>query len=101
MATVKELRAEREKIDKQIAEQTEIDRPDAIAKILEIVTEFGLTSNDVFGIKSNPKSSDDKKKVVAKYRNDDGKEWSGRGKPPLWIAGKDRNLFLIDKPAIE
>ncbi|MEK6290655.1 MAG: H-NS histone family protein, partial [Paraburkholderia tropica] len=23
--------------------------------------------------------------------------WSGRGKPPRWIAGKDREKFLIQK----
>jgi DNA-binding protein H-NS len=35
---------------------------------------------------------------VAKYRDPaSGKTWTGRGKPPLWIAGaKDRQAFLID-----
>jgi len=35
---------------------------------------------------------------VAKYRDPaTGKTWTGRGKPPLWIAGaKDRQAFLID-----
>jgi DNA-binding protein H-NS len=35
---------------------------------------------------------------VAKYRDPKtGKTWTGRGKPPLWIAGaKDRQAFLID-----
>ena len=35
---------------------------------------------------------------VAKYRDPaSGKTWTGRGKPPLWIAGaKDRSAFLID-----
>lgn len=97
MATLKELIAQKEALEKQIAAQLETERTAAIAKVLEIVTEFGLTSNDVFGIKSSGKSSEGKKKVVAKYRNDDGKEWSGRGKPPLWIADKDRSQFLINK----
>ena len=35
---------------------------------------------------------------VAKYRDPaSGKTWTGRGKPPLWIAGaKDRQAFLIE-----
>jgi DNA-binding protein H-NS len=35
---------------------------------------------------------------VAKYRDPaSGKTWTGRGKPPLWIAGaKDRQAYLID-----
>jgi DNA-binding protein H-NS len=35
--------------------------------------------------------------VAAKYRDPaSGATWSGRGKPPAWIAGKDRTKFLID-----
>lgn len=36
-------------------------------------------------------------KVAAKYRNPEtGAEWSGRGKPPLWIKDiEDRTQFLI------
>ncbi|WP_334002168.1 H-NS histone family protein [Burkholderia gladioli] len=32
----------------------------------------------------------------AKYRDPaSGKTWSGRGKAPAWIAGKDRSAFEI------
>jgi DNA-binding protein H-NS len=44
--------------------------------------------------------------VPAKYRDDKGNTWSGRGRPPLWLvaaekAGKRRDSFLIGakKPA--
>ena len=38
---------------------------------------------------------------VAKYRDPaTGKTWTGRGKPPTWIAGvKDRDAFLIGNDA--
>jgi DNA-binding protein H-NS len=38
---------------------------------------------------------------VAKYRDGaSGKTWTGRGKPPAWIAGAtDRSAFLIDASA--
>src|SRR4029453_6995236 len=38
---------------------------------------------------------------VAKYRDPEtGKTWTGRGKPPNWIAAaKDRTPFLIDESA--
>ena len=36
------------------------------------------------------------KKVPAKYRNPvTGETWTGRGKAPLWIVGKERETFLI------
>jgi len=28
---------------------------------------------------------------------DSGSTWSGRGKPPKWIAGQERDNFLIQK----
>lgn len=39
---------------------------------------------------------------VAKYRDpSSGKTWTGRGKPPAWIAGAaDRNVFLIDRQSV-
>ncbi len=34
--------------------------------------------------------------VAIKYRDPEtNKTWTGRGKPPLWIAGKDREQFLV------
>lgn len=53
---------------KTIAEQ----KPQIIAEIRERIVMYGLTEKDLFG------------KVAAKYRHD-GKEWSGRGKRPLWF----------------
>lgn len=51
-----------------IAEQ----KPQIIAEIRENIVVYGLTEKDLFG------------KVAAKYRHE-GKEWSGRGKRPLWF----------------
>jgi len=34
--------------------------------------------------------------VMPKYKDPNSdKTWSGMGKPPAWIAGKDREAFLI------
>ena len=36
--------------------------------------------------------------VAPKYRDpNSGSTWSGRGKPPKWIAGQNRDQFLIQK----
>jgi DNA-binding protein H-NS len=36
--------------------------------------------------------------VAPKYRDpESGNTWSGRGKPPRWIAGQDRDQFLIQR----
>ena len=36
-----------------------------------------------------------------KYSDGKGNEWSGRGREPLWLKGRDRNEFLITEPQSE
>ena len=53
--------------------------------------ESGFTAQQVF-----PWKPDGKKSAPAKYQDpESGKTWTGRGKPPNWILGKDRTLFEI------
>lgn len=96
MATLKELMAQKEALEQKIVEARETELADAIAKVLAIVAEYGLTTNDVFGSKRGRKASSAKRaKVAAKYRDQSGNEWTGRGRSPKWLEGKDKNKFLI------
>lgn len=62
----------------------------ALETVHQLIAEFGFTAQQVFPWKPEVK------KVAAKYRDPDtGATWSGRGKPPQWIAGKDRQPFEI------
>lgn len=92
MSTYAELLAQKKILDEQIANARKDEAEAALRTVLQLVQEFGLTSQQVFP----GKASKPKMKVVAKYRDpQSGATWSGRGKPPLWIAGKDRALFVI------
>ena len=95
MATLKELMAQKETLEQKIVEARETELADAIAKVLAIVTEYGLTASDIFGGKRGRKASGTKAKVAAKYRDQNGNEWTGRGRAPKWIEGKDKSKFLI------
>jgi len=95
MATLAELMAQREALDLKIIEARESAIADAIAKVLAIVTEYDLTANDIFGGKRGRKGSGTKAKVAAKYKDANGNSWTGRGRAPKWIEGKDRTKFLI------
>ena len=78
----------------------------AIAKVKAIMSEFNLTiehlTQAVTG-KAAAKKVKAKAASVAKYADPKtGKQWSGFGRAPGWIAGaKNRDLFLIDKGAIK
>ncbi|KQP11894.1 H-NS family nucleoid-associated regulatory protein [Pseudorhodoferax sp. Leaf267] len=93
MTTYKELLQQREALDAQIEELRRTENQAAIEKVRAIVTEYQLTEADVFG---KPKATTAGQKVAPKYRDAaTGATWTGRGKPPKWIEGKDRQEFLI------
>lgn len=94
MQTYKELLAQRASLDAQIESMRKTEMGDAIAKVRALISEFGLTEGDVFG--RTAKKERQSKPVAPKYRDPQtGVTWTGRGKAPTWIAGKDREAFLI------
>ena len=97
MTTLKDLIAQREAIEKQIADLRQSEIADSIAKVRALIAEHGLTQSDIFGGAAKVrKVKEAGSKVAAKYRDPiSGKEWSGRGLAPKWMKGKDKEQFLI------
>ena len=94
MSSYKELLAQRELLDKQIKEAIQREKADGIAKAKLIIEQYQLTAADLFSRKAGAKSSGGK--VAPKYRNPaTGETWTGRGKAPKWIEGRDRTNFVI------
>jgi DNA-binding protein H-NS len=96
--SLKDLLQQREALEKAIAEARQNEISAAVTKVREIVAEYGLTAQDVFpgraGKSAAPKSATSK--VAPKYRDPaTGQTWTGRGKAPKWIEGKDRAQFAI------
>lgn len=98
MTTLKELIAQKEALEAQIAQQRQSELAEAIAQVKALVEAHGLTTADVFGNGVRRAKSADKvtNKVAAKYRDPvSGKTWSGRGLAPKWLAGKNKEDFAI------
>ena len=94
MSSYKELLAQREQLDKQIKEAVAREKADGIAKAKLIIEQYDLSASDLFSRKAGGKSAGGK--VAPKYRNPaTGETWTGRGKAPKWIDGRDRSSFLI------
>ncbi|WP_159912213.1 H-NS family nucleoid-associated regulatory protein [Pantoea sp. 18069] len=90
--TLKELLAEQAQLDARIAAARKEASQEALKKVLELVNEFGFTAQQVFPWKPVAMT------VTAKYLDEKtGATWTGRGKPPAWIAGKNREDFLIER----
>lgn len=95
MPTYKELLAKRQDLDAQIEALRKSESQDALATVRQLISEFGLTQADIFPA-GRAKSPLKGNTVAPKYRDPQtGATWSGRGKPPLWIANQDRAQFEI------
>lgn len=95
MANYKELLNQREALERQIEAARKAELGEAITTAKGLIQEFGLTEADVFrtGKQGTRKSNGP---VAPKYRDPaTGQTWTGRGKPPKWIADKDREQFAI------
>lgn len=95
MTNIAELIAQKEAIEQQIKALRKSERQDAIAKVREIIAEFDLSADEVF-TKTIKGTKSTRGKVAPKYRDPiSGKTWTGRGRSPRWLDGKNLGDFLI------
>ena len=101
MPKLSELLAQKEALDKQIAQVQQEERGAAIAQARALVEEYGLSASDLgFGPKA-AKAAPPARKVAAKYRDKaSGQTWSGRGLQPRWLkaaieSGKKLSDFAV------
>lgn len=107
MATLRELVAQKEQLEREIESTRKGERDAAIAQVRSLMGEYGLSLSDL-GMKSiagknpAPKAGAAKgSKVPAKYRDaSTGDTWSGRGLQPKWLkaalqAGKSLQDFAL------
>ncbi|WP_232439518.1 H-NS family nucleoid-associated regulatory protein [Burkholderia ubonensis] len=92
-----------ENISKMFAQFEDLDREirEAKIRIVESILEDILISLRRHGVTPDilieyAQSKRRSKAVLPKYWNPDtGETWSGRGREPKWIAGKERSKYLI------
>ncbi|GAA7766300.1 DNA-binding protein [Cupriavidus sp. SHE] len=103
MATYKELLAEKAVLESKLEEMREVERGAAVDRIQQLMSEYGLTVDDIVGKRRRGRPAGSKKSAVAKEKSSlppkymnpkTGATWSGRGRAPSWL-GKNRTRFLI------
>ena len=105
MASLQDLIAQKEALEREIERAKQQGRTDAIEKIRALMAEYDLSANDLAGKagkSSRGKSTKGKTaKVPAKYRDSStGETWSGRGLQPRWLkaalaAGRRLDEFTL------
>ena len=93
MPTYAEVMAQIEGLQAQAKQIRETDVKKAIEQIKELMEAHGITIADLQGKVAKPKKTST---VAPKYRDPaTGKEWSGRGRTPTWLEGKNKDDFKI------
>ncbi|MFL9931347.1 H-NS histone family protein [Paraburkholderia sp. RL18-103-BIB-C] len=97
MASYKQLTAQLEKLHQEVAAAREKEIAQAIADIKQKVAEYDLTAEELGFTTGRKPARKAASTSIARYRNPKtGETWSGRGRSPSWLAGKDRERFLIE-----
>ncbi len=93
MATYQEIQAQIAELKIQAEQARKQELSSAIAQIKSLMEEYGITLKDL----SRQGKGTKRDSVPPKYRDPaTGSTWTGRGKPPKWIAGaKNRDQYLI------
>lgn len=92
MESYEELLQKQQDLQEKIEAARKREMAEALAQVRALVEKYKMEPDDIFA-KSKGRVT---RKVPPKYRDPvSGKTWSGRGKPPRWIADQDRERFLI------
>lgn len=93
MPTYAEIMTQIEELQAQAKQARDAEMKVAIDQIKVLMDQNGITIADLQGKIARPK----KAAVIAPvYRNPEtGREWSGRGREPNWIKGKNKDDFKI------
>lgn len=88
MSSLEELMKQREELENKIKNIRESERSSALDEIKRLVNIHNISAYDIFEEISI--------KVEPRYVNPlTGDKWSGRGKTPKWLEGKNKEDFEI------
>jgi DNA-binding protein H-NS len=97
MSQYTDLKAQIAKLQEQAEEVRRSELEAVLVDIRRKIVEYGLTPQDL-GLAVVRRGRPPKKEPLPPLYRDPktGSTWSGRGKPPKWISGKNRERFLIN-----
>jgi DNA-binding protein H-NS len=95
MATYKELQDQITKL-KQDAEEVRLKEIDgAIAQIKALMNDYGISVQDIEG-PGRRKGAKTSSLSNVQFKDNAGNTWSGRGRMPAWLKGKDKEQFRVN-----
>lgn len=95
MPSYKELLAQKQKLEEQLEVVRLKELEQVVTQVKQIIADYGLTAEDI-GLATKGRAKGRRATVAPKYQDPKtGATWTGRGRAPGWIAGKNYERFLI------
>jgi DNA-binding protein H-NS len=95
MATYKDLKEQAQALAVRIEQARLSEIQSVVARIRELAAEYELRAEDIFEFPRTRRRTRGAASTNVMYRDPvTGAGWSGRGRPPEWIRGKDRSRFM-------
>jgi DNA-binding protein H-NS len=93
MATFKEIQNQIAELQRAAEEARANEVQGAIEQIRTLMADYDLSMDDIAGAKKRgPKG---KAGAKVQFQDDEGNTWSGRGRMPGWLQGKDKEQFRV------
>lgn len=97
-----ELNTLKNAVAQELVQREKAQKAEGVERARALVAQYGLNVDDVFAVRKTarkeraPREPGAVKKVAPKFRDSaTGATWSGRGKTPNWLKGKDKEQFRI------
>lgn len=94
MATYKEIQAQIAALQAQAEESRAAEVQGAITEIQTLMQDFGITIEDLQAKGRGTKKGSKNKPKDVQFRDGEN-TWSGRGRMPGWLQGKDKEQYRV------
>ncbi|KVS70069.1 H-NS family nucleoid-associated regulatory protein [Burkholderia cepacia] len=92
MKTYQDYKIYAESIKRELEQERSRIEERVLQEVRECVAEFNFRPGDVFSVRQ--------KRRPRYYDPETGQTWSGRGREPNWLRGKDRRLFELGRATV-
>ncbi|MEW6343522.1 MAG: H-NS histone family protein [Pseudomonadota bacterium] len=94
MASYQQLLDQRAQLEADIAAARATERREAIVQIRRLMSEHHISTHEILPRRAARRARALEGAVL--YQDPvSGATWSGRGRPPRWLAGKERELYRV------
>lgn len=94
MTSYKDLQAKIAELQARAEEARYKELDGAISQIKSLMQEYDISLEDLAG-KSKKKTGAKKAPANVQFQDESGNTWSGRGRMPGWLQGKDKEQFRV------